>query len=524
MGGEMAISGRFPVGFWRKRFLFAVWAIAAAGQSLGEVTYSIELVPGQVVVPGATITLEVFVESTEDLLVRGIQADLPCVVAPDAGGVGSLSTFAVSGATVRVNDASAAGSGSVPWLFAEQDEFRTGGLRILQAESCRAAGTHGIGEPAYLLPANQRRYVATYRYRVSNCFSGAFTVFFESFNEVPRINDLTRIILDVVGPVSFVPVGVTFNSDTVCPCKEDGDCDDGMTCSGAKSCVDGTCVSRPPPCFSPFCLELEDRCIECIQHNDCDDGNPCTGDTCEPATGRCSNSLLEIGCDDDVPCTANDRCRSGICLGDNACALGWTCDGESLSCVALICPASPIAQAEPPSGIVDARQPHPPADASFSARQGLGDSEEPVLLTLNTDAASGACFQLCETARPSGAGDNAVFGPFHLGNGRYYVNLLRPITSGAVTRVYYLGGNSVTYTFHPGNIDGNLIVDSDDVLTLVEFLETGNSIPPEALHRFDINRSGELDAVDLLREVELLIGSDEYEVQLGTARPENTCP
>ncbi|MCP4248336.1 MAG: hypothetical protein GY778_14915 [bacterium] len=53
-------------------------------------------------------------------------------------------------------------------------------------------------------------------------------------------------------------------------CLGDGDCDDGVFCNGAETCVTGACQTGTPP--------------------NCDDGNLCTADTCDGVTDQCVNT------------------------------------------------------------------------------------------------------------------------------------------------------------------------------------------------------------------------------------------
>ncbi|NOT02300.1 MAG: hypothetical protein HOP29_16965 [Phycisphaerales bacterium] len=48
-------------------------------------------------------------------------------------------------------------------------------------------------------------------------------------------------------------------------CTIDGDCDDGLYCNGAESCVEGECLSAPPPCPQQFCDDVTDACSLILQ-------------------------------------------------------------------------------------------------------------------------------------------------------------------------------------------------------------------------------------------------------------------
>jgi hypothetical protein len=79
---------------------------------------------------------------------------------------------------------------------------------------------------------------------------------------------------------------------------EDGtQCEDGDLCTVGDTCQNGTCrpgdVTTCPPT-----------------------GNPCTVSVCNPNSGICQIQNQTGSCDDGNPCTRDDRCQSGVCVGD----------------------------------------------------------------------------------------------------------------------------------------------------------------------------------------------------------------
>lgn len=72
-------------------------------------------------------------------------------------------------------------------------------------------------------------------------------------------------------------------------CSADGDCDDGLFCTGIESCVGGVCRATPPPCEAEqICVEAAERCLtECAVTEDADgDGSramECGGLDCDDA-------------------------------------------------------------------------------------------------------------------------------------------------------------------------------------------------------------------------------------------------
>jgi len=156
--------------------------------------------------------------------------------------------------------------------------------------------------------------------------------------------------------------GLTDGADDDCAeCSLDGDCDDGLWCSGDETCAAGSCADGTPracsdddACTQDVCNEDFDRCdnpplaeppgtegpvgdatctdtldndcdgltdaddtacVSCTNDNECDDLNPCTTDTC--AAGVCGNVDVAdgTGCDDGEYCTDPDTCVGGLCGG-----------------------------------------------------------------------------------------------------------------------------------------------------------------------------------------------------------------
>ncbi len=66
------------------------------------------------------------------------------------------------------------------------------------------------------------------------------------------------------------------------PCNNDPECDDGVFCNGAETCVGNLCQPGTYPCPGQACDEGTDTCFaaECTVDGDCDDLDDCTVDTC----------------------------------------------------------------------------------------------------------------------------------------------------------------------------------------------------------------------------------------------------
>jgi hypothetical protein len=254
-----------------------------------------------------------------------------------------------------------------------------GGLKPISPSACRAAGTPNIGEPPYVLPANTRRYVATVRYKVSDCAGGTFDCFFEVFNDPPQGSDLTRVINEDNTPLPFtavstsitVPVGRCCNGQNClgnlnqfccqtvngaawggvgtscangCPCANSAECNDGLFCTGVETCVGNVCQPGTNPCTNPNlpnCNEATDSCVFCFDNAICDDGILCNGQeqcvagVCQPGTNLPEGT--PCGDPTDTDCTDPDTCNGfGACRANNA-AAGTPCEDGLFCTVGTTC-------------------------------------------------------------------------------------------------------------------------------------------------------------------------------------------
>jgi hypothetical protein len=136
-------------------------------------------------------------------------------------------------------------------------------------------------------------------------------------------------------------------SDTCTGCTIDADCDDGLFCNGAETCVAGTCQAGTPPgcddsvgCTDDSCNEASDSCDNVANDANCDDGVFCDGaETCD-AVNDCQEGTPPT-CDDGVGCT-DDSCNAGTDSCDNIandanCDDGVFCDGAEICDVANDC-------------------------------------------------------------------------------------------------------------------------------------------------------------------------------------------
>jgi hypothetical protein len=107
-------------------------------------------------------------------------------------------------------------------------------------------------------------------------------------------------------------------------CTIDDDCDDGLHCNGAETCIAGTCQPGTPPacddgvgCTDDSCNESTNSCDNVANDTSCDDGQFCNGaETCD-AVLDCQ-AVTAPDCSDSVSCT-DDSCDAAAASGTGAC-------------------------------------------------------------------------------------------------------------------------------------------------------------------------------------------------------------
>ena len=246
----------------------------------------------------------------------------------------------------------------------------------------------------------------------------------------------------------------------IAPCTSNGECDDGLFCTGVETCdlVTGLCVDGDDPCaVGEVCIEDADTCGECATDDNCTGDDICYADyTCGPAELPCnSNGDCEVG----RFCVANlcilPECTTQGLIADDGCDDGEFCNGvETCDLLTYAC--------------VDGTAPCTAEDCNETADTCAADT---FTLTVGTD--TGAAF--------TGAGGNDLFiGDLDFTAGGAGVNTVNN------TDMLTGGGGTDTFiaTFHTANI-------MMAGLTGIEIFEISNA----AAFDFDLTNAPDITTV-----------------------------
>ncbi|MFQ5590438.1 MAG: hypothetical protein ACE5HE_04665 [Phycisphaerae bacterium] len=270
-----------------------------------------------------------------------------------------------------------------------------------------------------------------------------------------------------------------------------------------------------------LCLDIGGRnaAQQCLLQSPCAER---TTDCCIDNTGTGT-----VGCGDVNCCERVCACDPFCCAvaWDDLCAGTGTCGAATL-CTNL-CGACPVgdvmwSSGEPPTGVVDARQPHEVANADVL----LGIRR--VTVAAPAGASQTGCWDVCETE----VDGTPNFIRFVLDNldGTFTATLNRRISPGAITQISYAGAptgtRKGTYVSLPGDSNGDHIADSRDLATLVNCCLDGSCTPPHGVYSCDINHSGLTTSEDLVRQVDLFNAGGAFTTSWLGATPgvSNPCP
>jgi hypothetical protein len=322
-------------------------------------------------------------------------------------------------------------------------------------------------------------------------------------------------------------------SVNVLECVTNAQCDDGLYCNGAETCVNNFCAEGAYPCGTQYCRESDDACVDCLTDFHCDDGFFCTGTescdqgTCLPGTDPCPDELCDdqldacveclsaADCEDNIACTLN-TCQVGACVfvpNDASCDNGVFCDGFE------VC--------EPSSGCVSPGNPCPEPDTCEEFSGTCGGCHQPAVqdvgsrylaVTTPIEPAPVAIWVVGHPDDPDvscmGAyvQDDGTLGPepvFHDAAvwGTVLVHGLE-IRPGKRYRVHtdcgipedsLLSAATQKRTWAFGDVNNSGDADVDDILLLLDAVS--EVVPPEDIPRFDLfpcEPDGVVDVDDLV--------------------------
>lgn len=179
-------------------------------------------------------------------------------------------------------------------------------------------------------------------------------------------------------------------------------------------------------------------------------------------------------------------------------------------------PAPHITSSYPPDCAIDARQPHDPENPALQ----FGWTS--VELTFSGSIAIDSALNL-ETTESGGDGiPPSVDAITAIASDRLRIDFASSIEPGAWTCVFHVNsGTRACIGYLPGDVDGDGSTTPVDILRLIDGMGW-NVWPPYELWQADIDRSGVITPSDLLRELELINGTQGFDPWLGITLPE--CP
>ncbi|MCH7995067.1 MAG: hypothetical protein IIB57_11585, partial [Planctomycetes bacterium] len=176
---------------------------------------------------------------------------------------------------------------------------------------------------------------------------------------------------------------------------------------------------------------------------------------------------------------------------------------------------------DPPTGVVDARQPH--SRTNPAEKRGIWL----VTVAADVDALDETRWSICETQtdgdplRIRKIDDN--------GNGTYRLILSRKITAGGTTTLTFSSdGRTSTGVFksHPGNVNGDAIVSVADILSFIDCCTNRICTPAWGQYSCDINHASGFQGMepeDLRTLFAILTGNQSFDSWMASARPPESC-
>lgn len=191
---------------------------------------------------------------------------------------------------------------------------------------------------------------------------------------------------------------------------------------------------------------------------------------------------------------------------------GWYVDNVGV----YDCNGVDIVGSGPPSGAIDARRPHAPH------QRAVHEGWDSVDIELSHP--SGGLLDAFEVTEVGGDGTAPqITGITHDGAGIATLTLSEPIEPGAWTRIEHTPvGWSTCLGYLPADVDGggqSTIADIDALINAINVLP--GEVPPG--YAADINRSGTVNAQDMLSLINLLNGAGDHATWISRTLPPNPC-
>jgi len=218
-----------------------------------------------------------------------------------------------------------------------------------------------------------------------------------------------------------------------------------------------------------------------------------------------------------VPDLTNSRIRFLLTsTADDLGPEGWDVEfghGRVNAYAALLAADTSVAiiASAPPTGAIDARQPSEVDGGNPAGWQEID-------LTFDGDAYELTPADFAVFVEGGGEPAPAVVDVAVLARSRIRVLLSEPIEPRAWTTVTHTdSGSSVRLGYLPGDVDGDTICTTFDLMALIDALNGVGQ--PRAIWSTDINRSQATGSADILRLIDLLNGAGAYDPYYGAALP-----
>ncbi len=291
-----------------------------------------------------------------------------------------------------------------------------------------------------------------------------------------------------------LPTGACCN-ETICSVKTQASCNSGGGSYKGDdvACDEATCPAPPTGacCNGSICASKTQSACNLSGGSYKGDDVICDVDTCPapPATGAC--------------------CNGAVCSVTTEAGCAGAYKGDNVACDVNTCQALPqctaITGTDPTNCAIDARRPYPPNTP------GTPQGWNYIDLTFDCDTTGQtiADYAVSVAANGTPPAVPAISSVIPTGT-TIRLNLNSPIPPGAWTCFTYTPANlKKCIGFLPADANGDRTSSPADILVLVDNLN-GIRVPPLPLAQCDIDRSAICGAPDLLTEIDLLNGANNF--------------